>query len=224
MRHKKKNKRFGRNSSQRKQLLRSLVRGLFLNYSISTTLAKAKEAGRLADKIITYAKSGALNSIRAIEAILQDRALVSKVVKVLAPLSAERKGGYTRIMKAGFRRGDGAEMAVLELVSMPEKIKKQPKGKAKKAKAEDLSAADKKSQAKQEKAKAKPEVIETEKIEPKAEIKSEAKEKAKPAKPKPESAKAQKAEAKQEEKPKKDKSTQDKKDLLYKFKGLFKKK
>ncbi|MFA5069460.1 MAG: 50S ribosomal protein L17, partial [Candidatus Omnitrophota bacterium] len=99
MRHAKLNKRLGRNRSQRKQLMRSLVRGLFISYSIKTTLVKAKQAGRLAEKVISYAKSAALKDIRAIDAILQDKALTRKVVSLVAPLSKDRIGGYTRIIR-----------------------------------------------------------------------------------------------------------------------------
>jgi large subunit ribosomal protein L17 len=127
MRHRKLNKRLGRNKSQRKQLMRSLVRGLFLSCKIETTLAKAKEARKLADRIIRYAKNGALKDIRAIESVIQDRLLTSKIVKTLAPLSGDRKGGYTRITRVNYRRGDGAQMAVLELTDMPVKKEKQKK-------------------------------------------------------------------------------------------------
>jgi large subunit ribosomal protein L17 len=115
--------------------MRSLVRGLFISYSIKTTLVKAKQAGRLAEKVISYAKSAALKDIRAIDAILQDKALTRKVVSLVAPLSKDRIGGYTRIIRVGFRRGDGAQTAVLELTDMPEKTKKGKRPKAQKAKA-----------------------------------------------------------------------------------------
>ena len=119
MRHKKLNKRLGRNKSQREQLIRSLTRALFLAYKIETTVEKAKEARKMVDKIVTYAKSGQLKDLRAMESILQDRALVSNIVKVVAPLAKKRKGGYTRITRSGFRRGDGASLAILELTDMP---------------------------------------------------------------------------------------------------------
>lgn len=129
MRHRKLNKRLGRNRSQRKQLIRSLARALFVSYRIQTTLDKAKEVRKLADRIVTYAKAGELKDIRAIERILQDRALVSKILKQVSPLAKERKGGYARILKSGFRKGDGASLAVLELTDMPviEKKAKKPK-------------------------------------------------------------------------------------------------
>ncbi len=132
MRHKKLNKRLGRNKSQRKQLMRSLVRALFISYRIETTVEKAKEARKLAEKMITYAKSGQLKDIRAMERVLQNRALVSNIIKVVAPLAMKRKGGYTRIIRSGFRRGDGASLAILELTDMPVIEKKAKKYKKQK--------------------------------------------------------------------------------------------
>lgn len=122
MRHAKLNKRLGRNNAQRKALINSLVRALFQSYGIKTTLQKAKEARKSAEKLITFAKSGKLVDIRRIERILQDRVLTSKVVKEIAPLFAKIQSGYTRIIKTGFRKGDGADMAVLELTNLPEKV------------------------------------------------------------------------------------------------------
>lgn len=136
MRHAKLNKRLGRNNAQRKALINSLVRALFQSYRIKTTLQKAKEARKSAEKLITFAKSGKLVNIRRIERMLQDRVLTSKVVKEIAPLFAKIQSGYTRIIKAGFRKGDGADMAMLELTNLPEKvteIKVQKRDKAKRA-------------------------------------------------------------------------------------------
>jgi len=129
MRHKRLNKRFGRNSSQRKQLLNSLVRALFISHSIETTAEKAKEARRLADKLVTLAKKARLSDIRAINDIFQDKALTRKIIDKIAPLFKERSSGYTRIVRSGFRRGDGAPLAILELTDMPavEKKLKKPK-------------------------------------------------------------------------------------------------
>jgi len=113
--------------------MRSLARALFIAYRIQTTVEKAKEARKVVEKIVTLAKSGQLKDIRAMEKILQDRALVSKIVKVVAPLAEKRKGGYTRIMRTGFRRGDGANLAILELTDMPVIVKETKKGKKLKA-------------------------------------------------------------------------------------------
>ncbi|MFH1645686.1 MAG: 50S ribosomal protein L17 [Candidatus Omnitrophota bacterium] len=120
MRHSKLNKKFGRNIAQRKALINSLVRALFQSYRINTTLQKAKEARKAAEKLITSAKKGQLADIRKIEKVLQDKALVSKAIKEIAPLFANIQSGYTRIIKSGFRKGDGADMAVLELTNLPE--------------------------------------------------------------------------------------------------------
>ena len=113
--------------------MRSLARALFIAYRIQTTVEKAKEARKVVEKIVTLAKSGQLKDIRAMEKILQDRALVSKIVKVVAPLAEKRKGGYTRIIRTGFRRGDGANLAILELTDMPVIVKETKKGKKLKA-------------------------------------------------------------------------------------------
>jgi len=113
--------------------MRSLARALFIAYRIQTTVEKAKEARKVIEKIVTLAKSGQLKDIRAMEKILQDRALVSKIVKVVAPLAEKRKGGYTRIIRTGFRRGDGANLAILELTDMPVIVKEAKKGKKLKA-------------------------------------------------------------------------------------------
>ena len=209
MRHRKLNNRLGRNKSQRKQLLRSLVRGLFLSYKIETSLAKAKEARKLADRIIKYAKSGTLEGIRAIERVIQDRALTSKIVKVLGSLSKDRKGGYTRITKIGSRRGDGAQMAVLELTDMPVKEEKQKKPKAQKSKIADV------------KGPAKPETQKAQQAE--AQVKDKGKEEIAQEKEKI-SLKPQAPKAKPHRKSEKERSEQDKKGLLGKFRGFFKKK
>jgi len=223
MRHRKLNKRLGRNKSQRKQLLRSLVRGLFLSYKIETTLAKAKEARKLADRIIKYAKSGTLKGIRVIESVIQDRALTSKIVKVVAPLSKDRKGGYTRITKIRSRRGDGAQMAVLDLTDMPVKEEKQKKPKKQKSKIIDT------------KVPAKPETQKTQQVE--AQVKDKEKEEIAQEKEKislksqtPKADKKQTDQKKKEPKVKpykgseKERTEQDKKGLLGKFRGFFKKK
>ncbi|NQT95738.1 MAG: 50S ribosomal protein L17, partial [Candidatus Omnitrophica bacterium] len=133
MRHKRLNKRFGRNNAQRKQLINSLIRGLFLSYRIKTTVDKAREAKKLAEKIITLAKKANLAGIRKINSVLQDRALTRKLTKEIAPLFKSRASGYTRVIRNGFRRGDGAPLAILELVEMPVVEKKPKKEKKKKA-------------------------------------------------------------------------------------------
>jgi large subunit ribosomal protein L17 len=221
MRHKKLNKRLGRNKSNRKQLLRSIVRALFLSYKIETTLAKAKEARKLADRIIKYAKSGSLKDIREIESIMQDRALTSKIIRVLSPLSRDRKGGHTRIIKIGSRRGDGAQLALLELTDLPAKEEKQKKSKKEKPKASDDKTLAKPESGKtdQEKykgaEKAKEEVVQE---------KEQAPIKFKKPKPDKKQDDRRKEEPKADKKPEKEKPGPDKKGLMSKFKGFFKKK
>jgi len=100
----------------RRAVLRNLVSSLILHERIKTTHAKAMEARRLAERIITYAKKGTVHHQRLIYRVLQDRDLVKRVVNDIAPKFAERNGGYTRIIKNGYRRGDSAPMSLLEWV------------------------------------------------------------------------------------------------------------
>lgn len=131
MRHQKGYKRLDRNKPERDALMRNLVRGLFISQSIKTTIVKAKEARRLAEKLITTAKNDNLHSRRRVFAILRDEDLVSKLFKEIAPLFKNRNGGYTRIMRLGTRKGDNAQLVLLELT---EKKVLAPKAKPKKEK------------------------------------------------------------------------------------------
>ena len=116
MRHKVKGRRLSRPSGHRKALYRGLVRDLLLRERIRTTLAKAKEVRGLAEKIITYGKKGELHHRRLALAFVTDKNVVAKVVDDRSERYAERQGGYTRVLKLGPRKGDGAPMAILELV------------------------------------------------------------------------------------------------------------
>lgn len=116
MRHKVTGRRLGRPSGHRKALYRGLVRDLLLRERIRTTLAKAKEVRGLAEKIITYGKKGELHHRRLALAFVTDKNVVAKVFDELSERYAERQGGYTRVLKLGPRKGDGAPMAILELV------------------------------------------------------------------------------------------------------------
>lgn len=116
MRHKVKGRRLSRPSGHRKALYRGLVRDLLLRERIRTTLAKAKEVRGLAEKIITYGKKGQLHHRRLALAFVTDKNVVAKVFDDLSKRYAERQGGYTRVLKLGPRKGDGAPMAILELV------------------------------------------------------------------------------------------------------------
>ncbi|TCL66489.1 LSU ribosomal protein L17P [Hydrogenispora ethanolica] len=109
-------RKLGRSSAHRKALFRSLVTELFENEKITTTEIKAKEARSLAEKMITYAKKGDLNSRRLAAEVITDPAVLQKLFNTIAGRYTERNGGYTRILKVGQRRGDAAPMAILELV------------------------------------------------------------------------------------------------------------
>ena len=115
MRHLKDHRRLGRPTDQRLALLRSLVTGLFKHNHIKTTLEKAKEARRLADRLINLAKRGDLAARRQVLRTLPDPDLVGYLFAEIAQRFSERAGGYTRIIPAGQRRGDSAQMAILEL-------------------------------------------------------------------------------------------------------------
>lgn len=115
MRKRKKGRKLSREKGQRKALLRSLARELFLRERIKTTEAKAKEVSSFAEKQITKAKSGTVSSRRLLAKNFSSE-IVKKLVDEIAPRFKERKGGYTRILKLGLRKSDGAKMAIIELV------------------------------------------------------------------------------------------------------------
>ncbi|KAI0936549.1 hypothetical protein AcV5_004654 [Taiwanofungus camphoratus] len=116
-------RKFSRTSSHRMLMLRNLVTSLFEHEQIKTTLPKAKDAARLAEKIITYGKKGNLPAFRRANAFLLKPALVPKVFNVFAERYANRPGGYTRIHKFGNRPGDNAPHAILELVDNPRDLR-----------------------------------------------------------------------------------------------------
>jgi large subunit ribosomal protein L17 len=116
MRHRRSGRKFNRDVSHRKALLTNLSKSLLRHEQIVTTLPKAKDLRRVADRLITLGKKGGLANRRRAFAVLRDDALVAKLFDTLAPRYEERAGGYTRVLKAGFRYGDSAPMAVIELV------------------------------------------------------------------------------------------------------------
>lgn len=116
MRHRKLGRRFGRDSSHRQAMFSNMAAALFRHEQIVTTLPKAKDLKRVAEKYITLAKRGDLNSRRLTAARLRDDEMVSKLFDVLAKRYQGRNGGYTRVLKAGFRYGDSSPRAVIELV------------------------------------------------------------------------------------------------------------
>ena len=116
MRHKKLGRRFSRDSAHRQAMFSNMAASLIKHEQIVTTLAKAKDLRRVMDKYITLAKRGDLNSRRLAAARLRDEEMVKKLFEVLAPRYKDRNGGYTRVLKAGYRFGDSAPRAVIELV------------------------------------------------------------------------------------------------------------
>ncbi|MEA1972599.1 MAG: 50S ribosomal protein L17 [Candidatus Cloacimonadota bacterium] len=116
MRHRVKGRKFGRERAHRKALLNNLVKSLITHERLNTTVAKAKEMRSLIERMITYSKKGTVHHRRLAYKTLQNRDLVAKLFNDLAPRFKDREGGYTRVLKAGFRKGDSAEMAYIEFV------------------------------------------------------------------------------------------------------------
>jgi large subunit ribosomal protein L17 len=116
MRHKVRGRSFGRATGHRDAMLENLVKSLVQHERINTTLAKAKEIRSLAERVITFGKNGSVHHRRLAFKVLGDRTLVKKVFDELAPGYLNRKGGYLRVLKNGFRHGDCAPMAVIEFV------------------------------------------------------------------------------------------------------------
>jgi len=116
MRHRMKHRGFSRTSAHRKAMFENLAASLIKHEQIRTTLPKAKDLRPLAERLITLGKRGGLHARRQVIAKLQDAALAEKLLTTLAERYADRAGGYTRIIKAGFRYGDDAPMAIIELV------------------------------------------------------------------------------------------------------------
>ena len=134
MRHRKEKRQLGRTTSHRQALLRNLVTSLLEKERIETSLAKAKELRRVADRMITLGKKGDLAARRRALRTVRSNAVVQKLFSDLALRYENRHGGYTRIYQLGPRPGDGASMALIELVDRPEKPS-SGKGKEKKKKA-----------------------------------------------------------------------------------------
>jgi large subunit ribosomal protein L17 len=120
MRHLKKGRSLHRSHSHRKAMLQNLAVSILTHERVQTTEAKAKEVRRLVDRIITWGKRGDLHARRLAVRQVRDRAVVKRVFDELAPRYMDRPGGYTRILKAGYRHGDNAPMVVMELVDRKE--------------------------------------------------------------------------------------------------------
>ncbi len=119
MRHKKSGRKLGRNSSHRKAMYRNMAASLVRHETIKTTLPKAKELRRVIEPLITLAKEDGVSRRRLAFARLRDEVAVGKLFNDLGPRFKERPGGYLRILKMGFRRGDAAPMAVVQLLDQP---------------------------------------------------------------------------------------------------------
>lgn len=109
-------RKLGRASDHRKAMLRAMVTFLLEKGKIETTVTRAKEVSAMADKMITLGKNGDLHSKRQVLAYVTKESVAKKLFDEIAPTYAERKGGYTKIVKIGPRRGDAAEMAIIQLV------------------------------------------------------------------------------------------------------------
>jgi large subunit ribosomal protein L17 len=134
MRHKVHTFKIGRSGAHRRAMLANMVSSLIEHGQIKTTLTKAKEARRFADKMVTLGKKGDLHRRRLAISRLRNKDAVKKLFEEVAPQFAERNGGYTRIIKLGRRMGDAAEMCILQFVEADEVVKKSKKSKpAKKA-------------------------------------------------------------------------------------------
>ena len=134
MRHGKLGRRFGRHVGHRQAMFSNLAAALIKHEQIVTTLPKAKDLKRVVDKYITLAKRGDLNSRRLAASRLRDEDMAKKLFDVLGPRYKNRNGGYTRVLKAGFRYGDSAPRAVIELVDRDVTVK----GKDDKARHEEM--------------------------------------------------------------------------------------
>jgi len=124
MRHRNAHRKLSRNTSHRRALLRNLVTDLLEHGRLMTTLPKAKEVRPLAEKMITLGKRDNLHARRQLEAYLLREAVAKKVFETIAPRFADRNGGYSRIIKLGNRKGDGADLAIIELLGSELEVKK----------------------------------------------------------------------------------------------------
>ncbi len=126
MRHKMSGRTFGRTSSHRKATMQAIAVALFEHGLIKTTLPKAKELRRLAEPLITRAKEDSVHNRRIAFSRLRDREAVTKLFNEIGPRYKTRPGGYLRILKCGFRAGDDAPMAYVELVDRPQPSTAEP--------------------------------------------------------------------------------------------------
>ena len=119
MRHGKKIAKLGRTAPHRKAMLSNMMTSLFINERVTTTQTRAKELKRTAERVLTCAKKGDLHARRQVLCVIADKQVVAKLFDELGPRYKGRNGGYTRVIKLGPRRGDGAFMSIVELVDRP---------------------------------------------------------------------------------------------------------
>ncbi len=122
MRHRKAGRKLGRTAAHRKAMLRNMVTSLLEHERIVTTVPKAKEARRIAEKMITLGKRGDLHARRQALAYIRSKDIVAKLFDEISSQYADRQGGYTRIIRTGTRPGDAAPMAIVELVGYEEEV------------------------------------------------------------------------------------------------------
>lgn len=132
MEHKVGYRKLQRPTAHRLAMLHNMVTSLIEHERITTTVPKAKEARRMAERVITLGKKGGVHNVRLAQRIVKDRDLLKKLFGELKDRYAKRNGGYTRLMRAGFRKGDAADVAILELVDRPEAPVEAPKVEEKK--------------------------------------------------------------------------------------------
>jgi large subunit ribosomal protein L17 len=128
MRHRQSGRKLNRTSSHRKAMFNNMAAALIKHEQITTTLPKAKDLRRIVDRLVTLGKRGDLHARRQALAVIKDAGLAEKLFSTLAERYADRPGGYTRVLKAGYRYGDSAPMAVIELVDRDEDAKGQDSG------------------------------------------------------------------------------------------------
>jgi large subunit ribosomal protein L17 len=139
MRHRRRGRKLGRTQSHKKALLRNLANQVIEHTEIRTTLAKAREARRTVERLITYAKKGTLHHRRLAFAFLQNKETVTMLFDEIADSYSDRQGGYTRIYKLGKRSGDAADMSILQLVGFEKLASGKSKAQKKKVKAKPVS-------------------------------------------------------------------------------------
>jgi len=135
MRHRNAHRKLSRNTSHRRALLRNLVTDLLEHGRLMTTLPKAKEVRPLAEKMITLGKRDSLHARRQVLSYVMREAIAKRVFDTIAPKFADRNGGYSRIIKLGNRKGDGADLAIIELLGSELEVKKAERAEKSKEKA-----------------------------------------------------------------------------------------